>query len=78
MFRDAVEAGRPDDMNYWNDRFHDMIGRTANNRYLMPSLQRLLIDHGALGSDVSGARATPEMAERAFARLPTITTGSSS
>ena len=33
----------------YNDEFHLQIGKMAHNAYLMPSLQRLLIDHARLG-----------------------------
>ena len=63
QFRAAVDGNRPDDMIYWNDRFHDMVGQMANNRYLMPSLQRLLIDHARLGQTFWRPR-NATMAER--------------
>jgi DNA-binding GntR family transcriptional regulator len=48
-FRAAVDAKRPDDMVYWNDRFHHIIGEMSDNPYLIASLQRLLIDHARIG-----------------------------
>lgn len=48
-FRDAVSAGGIDDMVYWNDRFHHIIGEMSDNPYLMPSLRRLLVDHARIG-----------------------------
>ncbi len=48
-FRAAVGADDVGGMVYWNDRFHFQIGEIADNPYLMPSLQRLLIDHARIG-----------------------------
>jgi DNA-binding GntR family transcriptional regulator len=59
----AVEAGAVEDMVYWNDRFHFVIGEMADNQYLMPSLRRLLIDHARIGQTFWRAR-TPQMAGR--------------
>ena len=44
-------------MIYYNDRFHHQIGLIADNAFLMPSLQRLLIDH-ARSATHSGMIAT--------------------
>ncbi|HUF56048.1 MAG TPA: GntR family transcriptional regulator [Thermohalobaculum sp.] len=63
QFRAAVEAGDAEGMVFWNDRFHFVMGEMADNQYLMPSLQRLLIDHARIGQTFWRAR-TPEMAER--------------
>ena len=62
-FRKAVEDGSVEGMVYWNDRFHDTIGQIADNRYLTPSLQRLLIDHARIGQTFWRAR-RPEMRAR--------------
>ena len=48
-FKDATAEKRVDDMVYFNDRFHHQIGEMADSPYLMPSLQRLLIDHARIG-----------------------------
>jgi len=48
-FRAAMAAGRAEDMIYWNDRFHFQMGVMADNPYLLPSLQRLLVDHARIG-----------------------------
>lgn len=48
-FKDAVERQDVDGMVYFNDRFHYQTGVIAGNPYLMPSLQRLLIDHARIG-----------------------------
>jgi DNA-binding GntR family transcriptional regulator len=62
-FRRAVEDDSVEGMVYWNDRFHLTIGQMADNQYLMPSLQRLLIDHARIGQTFWRAR-TPEMRKR--------------
>ena len=62
-FRKAVEAGSVADMIFWNDRFHFDMGLMADNQYLMPTLQRLLIDHARIGQTFWRPR-TPVMAER--------------
>ena len=38
-----------DGMSLYNNRFHRLIGEMANNDYLMPSYDRLLIDHARIG-----------------------------
>jgi DNA-binding GntR family transcriptional regulator len=49
QFKDAVKRQNVEGMVYYNDRFHHQIGVMADNPYLMPSLQRLLIDHARIG-----------------------------
>jgi len=48
-FKAAVDRQDIDGMVYFNDRFHYQIGVISGNMYLMPSLQRLLIDHARIG-----------------------------
>lgn len=48
-FAGAVAAADPAEMAMQNHRFHAQIGEMAGNPYLMPSLNRLLIDHTRLG-----------------------------
>lgn len=55
-FRKAVENDVAEDMVFWNDRFHFDMGLMADNQYLMPSLQRLLIDHARIGQTFWRAR----------------------
>jgi len=55
-FRKAVDSGAVEDMVYWNDRFHFVMGEMADNQYLMPSLRRLLIDHARIGQTFWRAR----------------------
>jgi DNA-binding GntR family transcriptional regulator len=49
LFREAIEQKHVENRVLYNDEFHLQIGRMAHNPYLMPSLQRLLIDHARLG-----------------------------
>lgn len=49
QFKEAVAGGSVEQMVYYNDRFHFQIGAMADNAYLQPSLQRLLIDHARIG-----------------------------
>ncbi|MCY1446436.1 phosphonate utilization associated transcriptional regulator [compost metagenome] len=48
-FREAIEEKDVEKRVLYNDEFHLQIGKMAHNAYLMPSLQRLLIDHARLG-----------------------------
>ena len=43
-------------MAYWNNQFHSIMGDMADNPYLSPSLQRLLIDHARIGETFYAAR----------------------
>lgn len=56
QFRQAVRNGAVEGMVFWNDRFHFVMGEMADNHYLMPSLQRLLIDHARIGQTFWRAR----------------------
>jgi DNA-binding GntR family transcriptional regulator len=48
-FRQAAANGDVDERILSNNEFHLQIGKIARNDYLMPSLRRLLIDHGRVG-----------------------------
>lgn len=48
-FKKAVASASVEQMVYYNDKFHYQIGEMADNPYLQPSLQRLLIDHARIG-----------------------------
>ncbi|MFO1173671.1 MAG: GntR family transcriptional regulator [Paracoccaceae bacterium] len=48
-FRAAIASGIAADRALWNQRFHSVIGEMADNEFLIPSLQRLLIDHTRIG-----------------------------
>lgn len=49
QFAAAVAAGDAFAMGTHNYDFHLIIGQMADNPYLLPSLQRLLIDHARIG-----------------------------
>ena len=44
-YRQTLSAGLVEETAMHNHRFHEAIGRMAGSPYLMPSLNRLLIDH---------------------------------
>ena len=48
-FKEAVVAQSVESLVYYNDQFHYQIGEMADNEYLMPSLQRLLMEHARIG-----------------------------
>jgi DNA-binding GntR family transcriptional regulator len=48
-FRRAATDGDVDARIFSNNEFHLQIGKIARNDYLIPSLRRLLIDHGRIG-----------------------------
>ena len=47
-FKQAVKANNPDKMAFQNDCYHSITGDMADNKYIQPSLQRLLIDHARI------------------------------
>ena len=47
-FKQAVKTNNPDKMAFYNDCFHTITGEMADNKYIQPSLQRLLIDHARI------------------------------
>lgn len=49
-FRTATTANDALGMVVENNRFHAIMGEMAGNPYLMPSLERLLIDHSRIGN----------------------------
>ncbi|MFI8372747.1 GntR family transcriptional regulator [Pseudomonas helleri] len=49
-FRMATTANDALGMVVENNRFHAIMGEMAGNPYLMPSLERLLIDHSRIGN----------------------------
>lgn len=49
-FRRAVTAHDAETMNLENKRFHAIIGEMAHCVYLMPSYERLEIDHARIGA----------------------------
>lgn len=48
-FRAALRTGLPVDRTLANTRFHQITGEMAGNVYLLPSFNRLLIDHARIG-----------------------------
>ena len=67
-FRAAIEAGDSADMVYWNQCFHALMGDMANNPYLAPSYERLLIDHARISQTFYRPR-DPQMVTRMFDAL---------
>lgn len=48
-FREALRTGVAAERALANNRFHEITGEMAGNIYLLPSFQRLLIDHARIG-----------------------------
>jgi DNA-binding GntR family transcriptional regulator len=48
-FRRVASSGDVEGRVFANNEFHLEIGKVARNDYLIPSLRRLLIDHGRIG-----------------------------
>lgn len=48
-FRAALRSGSGADRAMANNHFHEITGEMADNIYLLPSFQRLLIDHARIG-----------------------------
>jgi len=67
-FRAAIDAGHSADMVYWNQCFHAQMGEMADNPYLKPSYDRLLIDHARISQTFYRPR-SPGMAERMYRAL---------
>ena len=67
-FRAAIEAGSSTDMVYWNQGFHAMMGEMADNPYLKPSYDRLLIDHARISQTFYRPH-DKQMAQRMFSVL---------
>lgn len=47
-FKAALRSGSSTDRAMANSRFHEITGEMADNVYLLPSFQRLLIDHARI------------------------------
>jgi len=67
-FRAAIDKGVSADMVYWNQRFHASMGDMADNPYLKPSYDRLLIDHARISQTFYRPR-DPELAKRMYSAL---------
>lgn len=61
LFRDAIRKNDIEARVYYNNIFHLEIGKMAHNPYLMPSLERVLIDHARLGKIFYRHPPTPNM-----------------
>ncbi|MGR3615770.1 MAG: GntR family transcriptional regulator [Paracoccaceae bacterium] len=48
VFRKALQTGSGAQRAMANNRFHEITGEMADNIYLLPSFQRLLIDHARI------------------------------
>ena len=48
-FKAALRGGTVAERSLANNRFHEITGEMAGNAYLLPSFQRLLIDHARIG-----------------------------
>lgn len=48
-FRHSIENHDVDERVFSNNEFHYEIGIIARNDYLLPSLRRILVDHGRIG-----------------------------
>lgn len=55
-FRAASDKHDAEGMIYWNDSFHALMGEMADNPYLKPSYERLLIDHARISQTFYGTR----------------------
>ena len=67
-FRMAVAIKSSADMVYWNQCFHALMGEMADNPYLKPSYDRLLIDHARISQTFYRPR-DQEMQGRMFSAL---------
>ena len=67
-FRAAIEAESSADMVYWNQCFHALMGQMADNPYLKPSYDRLLIDHARISQTFYRPR-DQQMAARMYSAL---------
>lgn len=67
-FRSAIDAGTSEDMVYWNQCFHALMGEMADNPYLKPSYDRLLIDHARISQTFYRPR-NQEMQSRTISAL---------
>ena len=67
-FRMAIAIKSSADMVYWNQCFHALMGEMADNPYLKPSYDRLLIDHARISQTFYRPR-DQEMQGRMFSAL---------
>ena len=62
-FQNASDQADAEEMVYWNDQFHSIMGEMADNPYLTPSYNRLLIDHARISQTFYRPR-NKDMAKR--------------
>lgn len=80
-FRAALRQGSARDRALMNNRFHEITGEMAGNVYLLPSFQRLLIDHARISMtfyrprDEAMARNVTEAADQHDAIIAAIEAG---
>jgi len=67
-FRVAIAIKASADMVYWNQCFHALMGEMADNPYLKPSYDRLLIDHARISQTFYRPR-DQEMENRMYSAL---------
>jgi DNA-binding GntR family transcriptional regulator len=67
-FRVAIAIKSSADTVYWNQCFHALMGEMADNPYLKPSYDRLLIDHARISQTFYRPR-DQEMQGRMFSAL---------
>lgn len=67
-FRAAIDSGSSADRAYWNQCFHALFGEMADNPYLKPSYDRLLIDHARISQTFYRPR-DPRLAPRMYQAL---------
>jgi len=66
--RKAIERKSSEDMVYWNQCFHALMGEMADNPYLKPSYDRLLVDHARISQTFYRPR-DKEMEKRMYSAL---------
>ena len=66
--RKAIKRKSSEDMVYWNQCFHALMGEMADNPYLKPSYDRLLVDHARISQTFYRPR-DQEMGKRMYSAL---------
>jgi DNA-binding GntR family transcriptional regulator len=62
-FNQSIKNNDPLEIIYWNVQFHIIMGAMADNAYLKPSYDRLLIDHARISQTFYRPR-DPDMQQR--------------
>ena len=55
-FRKVAAISDTEGLVFWNDQFHTLMGEMAANPYLIPSYERLLIDHARISQTFYSSR----------------------